>query len=207
MGFTTVSQTGSTAESNTCYRVFMNTDCLIVIDMLHDFLDAWESDRRDELIVNTNGLVAAFRQSDTPVIWVRQAFKADLSDAFLEMREKRILVTIEGTQGAQIHRDLDCRASEVTLIKKRYSAFFGTDLDDVLRRLGAETLVLAGVNTHACIRMTAIDAYQRDLRVILAGDCIGSYDDAHARMSLDYMDGKIASVLTNAQIERAMARP
>lgn len=185
----------------------MTVHCLIVIDMLHDFLDQWETDRRAKLIESTNKLVEAFRRSAQPVIWIRQEFKPDLSDAFLEMRDKRISVTIEGTRGSQIHNDLAYRSSEATIVKKRYSAFFGTNLDKVLDELGATRLVLAGVNTHACIRMAAIDAYQGDLRVVLAADCIGSLDDEHARISLCYMDGKIASAMSNAQVIDALKRP
>ncbi|WP_353682583.1 isochorismatase family protein [Mesorhizobium sp.] len=42
--------------------------------------------------------------------------------------------------------------------------------------------MLCGVNTHACIRMAAVDAYQRDFRVVLAEECVGSYDAEHARL-------------------------
>lgn len=178
----------------------MIAHCLIIIDMLHDFLDRIAPDRRPKLIRSMNKLIAAFRTAGLPVIWVRQEFKPDLSDAYLEMRDKRISVTIEGTPGAEIHSDLDHRSIDATIIKKRYSAFFGTNLDEMLSERGLTRLVLAGLNTHACIRMTAIDAYQRDLRVILAAECIDSYDDDHARMSLRYMDDKIALVMTNEQI-------
>lgn len=61
-------------------------------------------------------------------------------------------------------------------------------------------VVLCGTNTHACIRMTAIDAYQRDLEVVLARDCIGSYDAEHARVSIAYVDGKIAEAMSSADI-------
>ena len=62
------------------------------------------------------------------------------------------------------------------------------------------SLVIAGINTHACVRMAAIDAYQRDMRVILAAEATGSYDEEHALVSLGYMDGKIARVLDNQAI-------
>lgn len=184
----------------------MATHYLIVIDMLNDFLDRWDADERAGLIGHTNHLIAVFRELTFPVIWVRQAFKPDLSDAYLIMRDKKISVTIEGTRGSQIDDDLDCRPSDTIVIKKRYSAFFGTNLDDVLNQHGPALLVLAGVNTHACIRTTAIDAYQRDYRVVLARDCTGSYDHEHARISLDYMDGKIASVMANTEIEHVLSK-
>ena len=189
---------------HTCYFEAMNSHCLIIIDMLHDFLDRWDANRRARLIEKTNRLIEVFRESAMPLIWVRQEFDADLSDAFLEMRDKHISITIKGTRGSRIHRDLTYSSNEATIVKKRYSAFFGTNLDEVLADLGSTQIVLAGVNTHACIRMAAIDAYQRDLRVILAADCIDSYDDEHAQVSLRYMDGKIARVMTNAQIIEAM---
>lgn len=178
----------------------MSKTCLIVIDMLNDFLDRWNDRERNQLIGNTNDLISACRNQHMPVIWVRQEFEADLSDAFLEMRDKNIAVTISGTRGAQINEALDFRDDDPQIIKKRYSAFFRTQLDDTLSDLEIGRVVLAGVNTHACIRMAAIDAYQRDLRVILATDCMGSTDPQHHEISLRYMRDKIALTRTNAEI-------
>lgn len=183
----------------------MRKDCLIVIDMLNDFLDLREPDVCSRLIANTNQLIAAFRSAGCPIIWVRQSFKADLSDAFLEMRDRQIAMTIEGTRGAEIHADLERNPDDKVITKKRYSAFFGTKLHDVLLAFGVERVTLAGVNTHACIRMAAIDAYQRDIRVLIAEDCVDSRDSQHARVSLDYMNGKIATVLTNEVIIDSLA--
>jgi nicotinamidase-related amidase len=178
--------------------------CLLVIDLQNDFLGQWAAGKVDALVRNTNRLVSAFRRSGLPVIWIRQQFRADLSDASLEMRDRGVPIVIEGTKGAQLLDGLDWRPADGTIIKTRYSAFFKTDLEQRLTEIGAHELVLCGVNTHACIRVAAIDAYQRDFRVVLAEDCIGSYDDEHARVSLDYMNGKIARVATVAEITRAL---
>jgi isochorismate hydrolase len=90
------------------------------------------------------------------------------------------------------------------IVKKRYSAFFGTDLDRVLAKLMPDAIILAGINTHGCIRMTAIDAYQRDWPVVLARDCVGSYDEEHHAVTLRYLHGKIAEVMTNDEIRAAL---
>lgn len=172
----------------------MSQRCLVIIDMLNDFLDMWPEADSARLVKNTNRLVTAFRERGLPIIWVRQEFRADLSDAFLEMRDKGIAKTIENTRGAALHPGLDWQSGDTVVVKKRYSAFFGTNLDSLLKNFGSEELVLCGVNTHACIRMAAIDAYQRDFRVVLAKECIDSLDTEHARVSLAYMDGKIARV-------------
>jgi len=174
----------------------MTTNCLVIIDLLNGYLAHWDSERRTTLIAATNRVVHMFRRRGRPIIWIRQEFRADLSDAFLEMRDREISVCIEGTAGAEIDPGLDWRPDDLTLVKKRYSAFFGTDLDEVLKRLGIEEVVICGINTHACVRMTAIDCYQRDLRVILVADCVDSYDMRHAEVSLAYMKDKIARVMT-----------
>lgn len=168
--------------------------CIIVIDMQNDFLSDWDTDLRAVLVGNVNRLVHEARAQNIPVLWVRQEFAPDLSDAFLEIKDRNISITIQGTKGAELHSDLARDPKDEVIIKKRYSAFFQTELDAVLQKLGTRTIVLAGVNTHACIRMAAIDAYQRDLRVIIAEDCVGSRDEHHAQVSLDYMNNKIAKV-------------
>ena len=178
----------------------MPAAALLVIDMLGDFLDRWPAVERRVLIANTNALVALFRERGLPVIWVRQEFEADLSDAFLDMRKRSIAITIEGTRGAEIADGLDWRETDRTVVKKRYSAFYGTELDAMLAAIRPDTLVIGGINTHACIRMAAIDAYQRDYEVVIASDCVDSYDKDHGRITLEYLADKIALLRSNEEI-------
>ncbi|MEA2558978.1 MAG: maleamate amidohydrolase [Acidobacteriota bacterium] len=180
----------------------MNTVALLVIDMLNDFfrLHATLAACRNELVKSTNELTSAFRAHAQPVFWVRQEFAPDLSDAFMGMRNRGIRITIAGTDGCEILPELDRLPSETIIVKKRYSAFFGTDLDQLLAVRQPLTLVVAGINTHACIRTTAIDAYQRDLTVRIAGDCVYSYDPEHHEITRRYLDDYIAPFMTNQEI-------
>jgi nicotinamidase-related amidase len=173
---------------------------LLVIDMLVDFLDRWPAAERAALVAAIRAVVDAFRAAGRPVLWVRQEFAPDLTDAFLEMRRDNIRITIAGTPGSRIIPELAPGPDDLHVIKKRYSAFFGTQLDEIIRQRGVDTLVLAGINTHACVRMAAIDAYQRDLAVIIAREAVGSGDREHAAVSLRYMDGKIAEVVPVADV-------
>jgi nicotinamidase-related amidase len=182
----------------------MKTPVLIVIDMLNDFLADWEPGRRQGLVEAINELVQMMRSHSHPIFWVRQEFEPDLRDAFPEMKAKAIHVTIKGTPGCEIVPELAPAKSEPVIVKKRYSAFFGTELDAMLAELKPDAVILAGINTHACIRTTAIDAYQRDWPVVLALDCIDSYDQEHHEISLKYMRDKLAKVLTNREIESAL---
>ncbi len=185
----------------------MKEPALIVIDMLNDFLQAWAPASKQRLVQSINEIIDIVRSHKRPVIWVRQEFQPDLQDAFPEMRAKGIRITIQGTQGCQIASELAVDPTDTVLIKKRYSAFYGTTLDQVLADLRSDGLILAGINTHSCIRMAAIDAYQRDWEVILAADCVDSYDQEHHEMSLRYMKDKIAAVMSNEEIRRMLAPP
>jgi nicotinamidase-related amidase len=130
-------------------------------------------------------------------------YNEDLSDAPLYFRRHSIRIAIAGTEGAELLPELHCAPQDRVVVKKRYSAFFGTDLDDHLRRNGVEHLVLAGVNTHACVRTTAIDAYQHDYQVTIVSDCVASYDEVHHDISLRYMDGRVADVISLQELPTA----
>jgi nicotinamidase-related amidase len=182
----------------------MRKPALIVVDMLNDFLQTWAPAAKQRLVQSTNALVDIARRHDLPVIWIRQEFRPDLADAFPEMRAKGIHITIQGTRGCEIASDLAVDPADLIIVKKRYSAFFGTSLDQALAVLKPDGIVLAGINTHACIRMTAIDAYQRDWEVVLAADCVESYDREHHDVSLRYMKGRIASVMGNEEIGKML---
>lgn len=182
----------------------MQQPVLLVIDMLNDFFQSGPlAERRSALVRSINALVALFRTRAWPIIWVRQEFAPDLSDAFLAMRDDGTSVTIAGTEGCQILSELDYDVNDLVIIKKRYSPFFGTDLDDVLASLKPDNVVMAGINTHACIRMAAIDAYQRDYRVVIAADAVGSYDEEHHRVTLSYLRGMV-QVATHDELFRTV---
>ncbi|GAH09046.1 unnamed protein product, partial [marine sediment metagenome] len=108
--------------------------------------------------------------------------------------------TIKGTDGCRVLKELDKRNTDIEIIKKRYSAFFGTNLDSILTKSKAQTLLLAGVNTHACVRMTAIDAFQRDYNVLIALDCIDSYNKEYHEVSLKYLLDGIAEGYKNSEL-------
>jgi nicotinamidase-related amidase len=179
---------------------------LLVIDLLNDYFRRENrlAARRGPLVTSVNRLAAAFRRTGQPVVWVRQEFAPDLGDAFLRMRRENLRITIAGTDGCELLPELVRHASDTVLVKKRYSAFFGTGLDETLAAIRPEVLVLAGVNTHACVRTTAIDAYQRDYDVLVASDCVASYDAEHEEVTRRYLDAGIARFVSSAEIARML---
>jgi nicotinamidase-related amidase len=180
---------------------------LVVIDLLNDYFRQHSplAAQRGQLVASVNRLAAAFRQAQQTVLWVRQEFAPDLSDAFPRMRKENLRVTIAGTDGCELLPELERHASDKVLVKKRYSAFFGTGLDETLVANRPEALVLAGINTHACVRTTAIDAYQRDYEVLVASDCVASYDAEHHEVTKRYLDAGIARFVPSAEIAKMLA--
>ncbi|MEM1411906.1 MAG: isochorismatase family cysteine hydrolase [Pseudomonadota bacterium] len=171
---------------------------LLLIDLVEDYLsEGVLGSKRQALASAVNALTAQARQRDIPIIWIRQEFEGDLSDAFQVMREQNIRVTIKGTPGCQLIPELEREASDHEIIKKRYSAFFRTELDELLTQLGCHSVVVGGVNTHACVRMAAVDAYQRDYHVFLATDCVASYDAQFHEETLRYLEQSIAQCSPN----------
>ena len=90
--------------------------------------------------------------------------------------------------------------------KKRYSVFSPTDLEFLLRRrLGADTVILAGVNTTSCVLCAAFEATNRDFRVVIASDAVDSMDGEEMhRFALRLMAATCGWPLTNAEIVKAL---
>lgn len=111
---------------------------------------------------------------------------------------------IKGTPGPLILDELVRHDSDIEIVKKRYSIFYGTDLEPLLQHLETDLLILAGVNTHACIRTSAIDAYQRDFQVNIVRECVASKDVGHHEITLDYLDGGIANLVTLGELRKQL---
>jgi nicotinamidase-related amidase len=174
----------------------------VFVDLLEDFFAKSPlSNQRLGICRAVNDLAGFARQREYPVVWIRQEFEPDLSDAFLSMRETGTRITIRGTGGSDLLTELNRSPSDHEIVKKRYSAFFGTDLARLLDELRCDQVVLGGVNTHACVRASAIDAFQRDYHVILAAEAISSYDEQYHRESMRYLEQSIGKAMNNAEIK------
>jgi len=169
---------------------------LLLIDVQEDYL-ARKGLTRDRIALTADlrWLLDGFREKGLPVVHVISIYKKDRSNWTLSMREDDWPVVIEGTPGAEVPPELLPREGEAVLVKDRFSAFFRTGLDELLDGLDPDSLVIAGINTHACVRTTAIDAFMRDWRVWIPSECVASWDPEHHRVSLEYLGRGIAKIL------------
>ncbi len=107
---------------------------------------------------------------------------------------------IEGSPESEIHRDLAPLPSEKVVLKHRYSAFYNTDLETILRCLKIEDLVITGIMTNMCCESTARDAYFRDYRVFFLADGTGSINEEMQVASLLNLAFGFAHVTTSDRI-------
>jgi nicotinamidase-related amidase len=134
-------------------------------------------------------LVAAAREATIPVIFIQEAHRPDLVDFGRELDGAEDVHCLEGDPRTELaHAELKITASDYTIKKRRYSAFFGTDLEILLKGLKAETLILCGGLTDVCVHYTFADAHQLDYYCRVVEDCTGGSSEKAHRASLDAME-------------------
>lgn len=132
-------------------------------------------------------LLAQARESGWPIFHVHRLHRPDGSDA---ERTRRHLfrdgkgICVEGSDGAEIIPELTPLPGEYRLVKRRFSAFLGTEFDLMLRGLGASTLILCGTQYPNCVRGTAVDAMARDYRGIVVTDACSAQTPEIARANV-----------------------
>ena len=152
-------------------------DILLVIDMQNDFV----ADDGRCRVAGAKSTVAAIahalasaRERGWGVVYVVRAHRPDGSDA--ETFRRHLFsdgsgVCVAGSRGAEIVDGLRPEAGDYIVVKTRFDAFYATDLDVLLRGVGARRLYLAGTQYPNCIRSTAVGALERDYEVTVLTDC------------------------------------
>ena len=135
-------------------------------------------------------LIDAAHETGVPIIFFKEIHRPDHIDFGRELDGREGVHCIETDPGTEVARELDVRPTDYVIGKRRYSCFFGTDLEILLKGLRAETLVLCGGLTDVCVHYTFVDAHQRDYFVRVVEDCVaGSSRRAHdgALEAMEYL--------------------
>jgi len=180
---------------------------LLVIDMQKFFLNPQSPSFTCggiAILPEVSRLIATFRKTNRPVIYTRHVHHPDHLDSGI-MAWWWKGMCIEGSPESEIHPDLAPLPGEKTIFKHRYSAFYNTDLETVLRCLKIEDLVIAGVMTGMCCESTARDAYYRDYRVFFLADGTGSINEEMHFASLLNLAFGFAYVTKTDQIIAALS--
>jgi biuret amidohydrolase len=161
----------------------MSRSALLLIDVQKEVLDPKGTLCGDlpkvaaTLLDAVRQLVAWARRHDVPVVWIRMAFRPGYVDASRHVRamaEEMAGRLVDGTWGAELVDGLGRLESDTVITKKRPSAFFSTDLNFVLRGLGAEQLIVAGTSTNWAVESTIRDAESLDYAVVVPREATGA---------------------------------
>lgn len=187
----------------------MEKTALIMIDMQQGFLD--ESSpcyiAGAKATVPACARAAEFcREQGVPVFYVTRLYRANGSD----VEHTRFSSWLSGGKpispgcgesiSAAAPAELAPKAGDYQILKPRFSAFFGTELDLILRRLGVRTLLLAGTTTPNCIRTTCYDGISLDYNIAVLSDCTSSATEEIQRANLKDMANIGAQILTSAEL-------
>jgi ureidoacrylate peracid hydrolase len=158
---------------------------LLVVDLVNEYLEPeglMSMPGSGPVIEANRRLAEAARAAGVHVVWIRPGH-IDASDGLFR---KRIAHAIEGTWGAEFHPGLGVKEGEAVLRKRRYSAFFATDLDLLLRERDIVRVVVTGVALNICVRATVHDAFFHGYDVWLVSDaCKGTSEREEASSMYD----------------------
>jgi nicotinamidase-related amidase len=186
-------------------RLNVAASALIVIDMQRFFLEAASPTFTCggvAILPTVKRVIDAYRRANRPVIFTQHAHHpGDLDCGIMGWwwRGK----CLEGSPESGVHADLAPMPGEKVVSKHRYSAFYNTDLETVLRCLRVEDIVVTGIMTNLCCESTARDAYYRDYRVFFLADGTGSInEEMHLASLLNLAFGFAYVVTSDAIVDR-----
>ena len=167
-----------------CKKLTLDRPAILVVDMLNDFVTgALACDRGKAIVPATAKLLDAARKAGVPVIFCNDAHLPKI-DRELEIWGEHAMA---GTPGAEVIPELKVSGKDFIVPKRRYSGFFQTDLDILLKELGVKTVIMAGLHTHMCVRHTSADAFQLGYNVVVAKEATDAFTEQDYLYGLEYL--------------------
>ena len=178
--------------------VLDGTDAVVVIDMQNSFLrpDGAMYHHRGQVLLDAERtidrnaeLIALAMARGLPVVYTRHCYRRGYADAGERMRGFLVAMPGEpllaGSWDASIVDELRPAPGALVVDKTRMDAFYNSDLEVLLRGLGAARITVAGIVTNACVETTTRSAAMRDLDTSILQDCCTTYSTAHQAGALD----------------------
>ncbi len=157
---------------------------ILVVDMLNDFVTgALKCERGIAIVPKTAKLLDEARKNGVKVIFCNDAHLKGIDHEFKIWGEH----AIAGTKGAEVIPELNLCDKDYVVPKRRYSGFFHTDLDLLLRELNIDTVIMTGLHTHMCVRHTAADAFSLGYDIVVAADATDSFTREDYEAGINYL--------------------
>ena len=189
------------------WRVDPARAALLVHDMQRYFVRAFELERDGQplpdaqiniAIANIRRLLDAAHAANIPVYYTAQPPRQNPAD-------RRLLTDFWGDglqddENAQILDELALTEADTVLTKWRYSAFVRSPLEEQLKDLGRDQLIIGGIYAHIGCLTTALEAFMRDIQPFMVADALADFTEKEHRMACEYASGRCARVLNTAEV-------
>jgi isochorismate hydrolase len=171
-------------------RVDPKHTALLVIDVQNYFHQMVQP-----ILKNLLKVIQSCREKDIPILFTQHGHTDPRSDAGI-LGQWWGEVIRHGTKDWQFLPEMKIESKDIILPKKRYSAFYGTDLDTILGSKGIQDLIISGVMTNLCCETTARDAFMRDYRVLFLIDGTAAGEEDHQLATLKNLGFGFAYLMT-----------
>lgn len=189
------------------WRVDPARAALLVHDMQRYFVRAFELERDGQplpdaqiniAIANIRRLLDAAHTANIPVYYTAQPPRQNPAD-------RRLLTDFWGDglqddENARILDELAPTEADTVLTKWRYSAFVRSPLEEQLKDLGRDQLIIGGIYAHIGCLTTALEAFMRDIQPFMVADALADFTEEEHRMACEYASGRCARVLDTAEV-------
>ncbi len=162
---------------------------------------------RQAVTNNFARLVSHCRETGTPLIYITTHRRADNADA-----PKTVSdigggggAMLAGTPAVEVVDELAPEPGDYIVVKPRFSAFYGTNMDGILKALGTETILVGGISTQRSVEGTARDAKNRDLQCVVVSDCCTAGEEDVHEMTIKHVLPLLVRVRTTDEVIAALS--
>ena len=176
---------------------------LIVVDMINGFTDPKcpLGSHCQEVVAANCELLAIFRAKGLPVFFTTVVYHDDQQATVFRAKVPALNLLQPGSHWVAVDPKMRRADSEPLIEKQWASAFHKTDLDDQLKALGVDSLVITGLTTSGCVRASAVDGLQNNYQVVVAKEAVGDRNPAAHEASLFDLGAKYTDVQSIREIE------
>jgi nicotinamidase-related amidase len=186
-------------------RLDPKTSALVLIDLQKGILARDAAPRpTSQVVAGARGMAAKFRAAGAPVVWVTVNWAADYADALKTPVDEAMPRPPGGFPPgfAELAEGL-AEPGDLQVVKRQWGAFYGTDLDLLLRRRGVETIALGGIATNFGVESTARAAWEHGYALVVLEDLCATHTTEMHAFATTKIFPRIARVRASAEIELA----
>ncbi|CAK0780485.1 hypothetical protein CCP3SC15_760003 [Gammaproteobacteria bacterium] len=181
---------------------------LLLIDLQYDYLNRPElAPPVPVLLLKVAQLLTVCRAQGLPILHAHTRINHDGMTRMAHLKHNNIWWCVDGTPGAASPPEAEPLPGEAVFFKQGFNAFVDPELHAHLAQHKTDTLIVAGVHLHACVRETVLAAYQVGLRVLVIDDAVASYDLLHAEITREYLSARSIEFLTIVELSNHLEKP